>query len=87
MDDEAEDLVKVLQDVLDVLEERGGWLLSGFWSCSQGFGVKIGNLKSRLKRVLLNQKLKKGLCYSFFMVFVQVFEEKKIANFSHSSLW
>ena len=41
MDDDAEDLVKVLQDVLDGLEEGGGWLLSGFWSKNRKFIRKV----------------------------------------------
>ena len=38
VDDDAEDLVKVLQDVLDGLEEGGGAALRVL-ECSQGFGV------------------------------------------------
>ena len=44
-------------------------------------------MKSPLKRVLYNRKLKKGLCYPFFTVFVKIFAGEKIANFSQSSLW
>ena len=38
MDDDAEDLVKVLQDVLDGLEE-GGVAALRVLECYQGFGV------------------------------------------------
>ncbi len=33
-------------------------MLSGFWSCSQGFGVKIGNLSEKL--------IKKGIFKLFY---------------------
>ena len=68
MDDDAEDLVKVLQDVLDGLE-GGGVAALRVLECSQGFGVAPRVLelkseiyqKSRLKRVLLNRNFY-GLC-------------------------
>ena len=60
-------------------------LLPGFWSKNRKFIRPV--MKIPLKRVLLNRKLKKGLCYPFFTVFVQIFLEKKIANFFPSSLW
>ena len=39
------------------------------------------------RKVLLNRKLKKGLCHPFFSVFVQIFAGGgEIANLSPSSL-
>ena len=48
-------------------------LLTGFW-----IAPRILELlpKSPLKRVLLNRKLKKMVCYPFFTVFIQIFAGK-----------
>ena len=65
---------------------------------SQDFGVAPRVLKENLKiypsfyeksfiKGTLKPKIEKELCYPFFTVFLQIFKEKKIANFSQSSLW
>ena len=62
-----------------LVEGRGGCSkdfeeIPGFWSCSQDFGVKCGNVLELLRKVFkkgfLNPILKKGLCFTFSIVFV-----------------
>ena len=69
---------------LSIIVVEGGGAALRVLECSQGFGVAPRVLewkseiyeKSPLKRVLLNRKFKKGLCYPFFSFIVYIFVKR-----------
>jgi len=75
-----------------------GWLLSGFWNCSQDFGVAPRVLEQivifhstvyekSFKKGTLRPKIEIMALIPLLTVCVKIFAGKIITNFSPSSLW